>query len=58
MYVCTNCNAEYIKWMGRCPQCEEWNTVEKFEVAREPIAAGPLPRRNSASRDFGEYENG
>ena len=33
-YKCSNCGAETLKWMGRCPQCGEWNTLEeKIEVS-------------------------
>lgn len=33
-YKCSNCGAETLKWMGRCPQCREWNTLEeKIEVS-------------------------
>ncbi len=28
-YVCQNCGASFPKWMGRCPQCGEWNTLEE-----------------------------
>ncbi|MDD5581622.1 MAG: DNA repair protein RadA [Candidatus Marinimicrobia bacterium] len=28
-YVCSNCGAEYPKWMGQCSRCEEWNTLEE-----------------------------
>lgn len=34
-YVCTNCGAESIRWMGKCPQCGEWNTLE--EVVEEAV---------------------
>ena len=34
-YVCSNCGAETIRWMGRCPQCGEWNTLE--EVVEEAV---------------------
>lgn len=34
-YVCTNCGAESIRWMGKCPQCGEWNTLE--EVIEEAV---------------------
>lgn len=26
-YVCSECGAESIKWLGRCAQCGEWGTV-------------------------------
>lgn len=28
-YVCSNCGAETVRWMGRCPQCGSWNTLEE-----------------------------
>ncbi|MEG8947590.1 DNA repair protein RadA [Rosettibacter firmus] len=30
-YVCTHCGYESIKWLGKCPSCENWNTfIEEF----------------------------
>ena len=29
-FICTNCNAVYNKWMGKCEDCESWNTLESF----------------------------
>lgn len=26
-FVCQNCGASYGKWMGRCENCQEWNTL-------------------------------
>ncbi len=34
-FVCTNCGYETVKWMGKCPSCNEWNTFE--EVSEEKI---------------------
>lgn len=33
LYVCSNtsCNAEYTKWHGKCPSCNEFNTVNLVE---------------------------
>lgn len=28
-YVCSNCGAETVRWMGCCPQCGSWNTLEE-----------------------------
>lgn len=35
-FVCSNCGAESPRWLGRCPMCGEWNTMEEFRVSREP----------------------
>ncbi len=28
-FVCSNCGVETVRWMGRCPQCGSWNTLEE-----------------------------
>ena len=35
-YICSNCGYESLKWQGKCPQCEEWNTFsEEFVEAKK-----------------------
>ena len=29
VYICSNCGYETAKWGGRCPECNEWNTLEE-----------------------------
>lgn len=29
VFVCNSCGAQSIKWSGRCPGCNEWNTLEE-----------------------------
>ena len=33
-YVCTSCGYESVKWMGKCPECNEWNTFEEQIIAQ------------------------
>lgn len=35
-FVCQNCAAVYTKWMGRCENCGEWNTL----VEQLPVSSG------------------
>lgn len=35
VHVCTNCGCETVKWHGKCPTCQEWNTLQEFSVQRE-----------------------
>lgn len=28
-YICQNCEYESAKWLGQCPNCNEWNTLEE-----------------------------
>jgi DNA repair protein RadA/Sms len=40
-YVCSACGGEQMKWLGRCPDCGEWNTLEEVVVrAPEKARAG------------------
>lgn len=42
IYVCTECDYQSAKWMGRCPSCQAWNTfVEETFAPAEPAAAAP-----------------
>jgi DNA repair protein RadA/Sms len=29
-YICNNCGEQTTSWSGRCPYCEQWNTLEEF----------------------------
>ncbi|HBG65931.1 MAG TPA: DNA repair protein RadA [Treponema sp.] len=39
VYKCSNCSYTQPGWLGRCPQCGEWNTLEECII--DPNAAGP-----------------
>ncbi|MFZ1291517.1 MAG: DNA repair protein RadA [Melioribacteraceae bacterium] len=28
-YICTNCGFESLRWIGKCPNCEEWNSFSE-----------------------------
>ncbi|RFT16879.1 MAG: DNA repair protein RadA [Candidatus Saccharicenans subterraneus] len=46
VFVCQNCGFHSPKWLGRCSQCGEWNTmVEELEeeFAREVLESGGEP---------------
>ncbi len=39
-FVCTECGADYRKWVGQCLQCHAWNTISEFrEAAARPGSA-------------------
>src|SRR3954449_13004110 len=41
IFACTSCGHQSAKWHGRCPGCEEWNTL----VEERPVAAAVGGRR-------------
>jgi DNA repair protein RadA/Sms len=37
-YVCQQCGGEQSKWMGKCPDCGAWNTLEEtIDVPQSPV---------------------
>ena len=40
VYACTSCGYETPRWVGRCPGCGAWNTMEET-VAAPSAKAGP-----------------
>jgi DNA repair protein RadA/Sms len=45
VYRCSACGHEEPKWLGRCPECGDWNTLVET-VASNP--SGKLPRSREA----------
>ena len=35
-YVCQNCGAVQSKWMGKCPECNQWNTLVEEVIEKQP----------------------
>jgi DNA repair protein RadA/Sms len=44
-FICQNCGASYPKWIGRCDNCGEWNTL----VEQAPVSAGKSAVARGAS---------
>ena len=45
VFACQSCGAVSPKWLGRCPDCAEWNTY--VEEMRSERAAAPAPAVSS-----------
>ena len=41
VYACTSCGYESPRWVGRCPGCGAWNTLEESIAAAPEKAAAP-----------------
>ncbi|MGM9624072.1 MAG: ATPase domain-containing protein, partial [Eubacteriales bacterium] len=48
IFVCTDCEYKSTKWMGRCPSCGAWNTLEEQEeYPAETAAQGKASARHA-----------
>ncbi len=67
-YICGECGYESAKWMGKCPQCESWNTMTESAVVqvKSSVSSGsavsqklskvvPLPQKR-VSAGIGELD--
>jgi DNA repair protein RadA/Sms len=49
VFACSECGHESPKWLGQCPACRQWNTLQEEVVA-------PAPRDGAAPRGWGGGE--
>ena len=54
-YRCAECGTSTVKWLGRCPECQAWGTLEELGALPRPrtVKAGPVtaPARPIAQVD-------
>lgn len=46
VYVCSNCGYETVKWLGKCPDCGEWATLQE-EIRETAVSAGKIGKAAS-----------
>lgn len=57
-YICSECGYKSAKWLGRCPTCGAWNTMEEeIEAPAEiPKRIGALGNSENEAVTFSELE--
>lgn len=50
-YVCSQCGTTQNKWIGQCPDCGEWNTLEETVAISAPTAKQQNPRFSGYAGD-------
>ena len=50
IFTCQNCGAQSPKWLGRCPECSQWNTYIEEAAAEDikPVRSTMAPATNSS----------
>lgn len=48
IFSCTDCGAQASKWLGRCPECNAWNSYREDDSA-QPTAPGQRPVMSSGA---------
>lgn len=47
LYICSQCDAQFLKWTGRCLECGAWGTVGERAVAPPASALGESGQRSA-----------
>lgn len=55
-YRCGECGYEAPKWVGRCPECQAWGTLEERGDARPAIARVAAGAPSAPARPIGEVD--
>lgn len=55
-YRCGECGYEAPKWVGRCPECQAWGTIEERGDARPAIARVAAGAPSAPARPIGEVD--
>jgi DNA repair protein RadA/Sms len=55
-YRCAECGFEVAKWVGRCPECQAWGTVEERAPARAGLARIAAGAPSSPARRISEVD--
>ncbi|NIN64373.1 MAG: DNA repair protein RadA [Anaerolineae bacterium] len=50
IHVCQQCGAQSLKWVGRCPDCGEWNTMVETVESREVSPPSSIVPRSKPQR--------
>ena len=53
-FTCRECGAQTPKWEGRCPQCSQWNTLDRVQVAPRPKRENWLEGSDSRIQELSE----
>ena len=54
VYICSECGAETPKWVGKCPKCNEWNTMVEEVVSATKTIASAAPIKSVAAKSIND----
>ena len=49
-YICSNCGYESLRWLGKCPECEEWNSFSEEIIENRSRKASSVSHKIPVSK--------
>ena len=56
VYVCRECGTTSPKWLGKCPECESWNTFDEELVNKDATKEKSKLESKNKAELFSEIE--
>ena len=56
LYVCQNCSYSTSKWLGHCPECNEWNSFEEERTQEREKKMDINSHRESMAKTLSQIE--
>ncbi|MBN2705044.1 MAG: DNA repair protein RadA, partial [Deltaproteobacteria bacterium] len=53
-FFCTVCGYQSAKWLGKCPGCEEWESMREAPTTETPVGAQENPQLLAVIEELGE----
>lgn len=50
-FICAECGNTNQKWLGKCPQCNQWNTYSELSSTPKKVSKGNRPVNSSQFRE-------
>lgn len=45
IFICSSCGFESTRWLGKCPDCDSWNTLEEVISSGAAVAVKPKEQK-------------
>ena len=56
IFVCQNCGHQARKWLGKCPECGEWNSLVEERARNAKDSRSAFKLRETQAVSFSEIE--
>jgi len=58
IFVCQQCGKESVKWLGRCPSCQAWNSFVETTVSSSRTSPGQFYSTGNKPQELSQVETG
>ncbi len=57
VYVCAECGADTLRWLGKCPSCGAWNSLAERRVRADEVREPPRGAPSARARPLDAVES-